>query len=175
MKQEITGGTSFRKRGGHGALALKQAAGSRAHALASTIRKLIADGFASQDALAVELNRRGVPTARGGSWHRTSVERMLTRLGLITRGIGARINNGQAKKHAADMRANALAPTIAKLRRAGFVSIRAIARELSKQEILTAQGGKWHPSSVRRLLQRQKRLEASSRTGVASDEDAEPK
>jgi predicted alternative tryptophan synthase beta-subunit len=51
----------------------------------------------------------------------------------------------QAKKHAADVRAKALAPTIAKLRKAGFVSIRAITHELSEREILTAQGGKWAP------------------------------
>jgi len=97
---------------------------------------------------------------------------MLKRLGLLTWGKGARSNNGQAKKHAADVRAKALAPTIAKLRKAGFVSIRAMARELSEQEIPTAQGGKWHPSRVSRLLQRVKRLEASSRT---PDEGAEPK
>jgi DNA-binding HxlR family transcriptional regulator len=173
--EPVPGETSPSRRRIHGALANKRAADSGANALASTLRELKAAGFLSRRALTDELNRRQIPTALGGRWHLTTVVRMLTRLGLITRGIGARINNGQAKKHAADMRANALAPTIAKLRRAGFVSIRAIARELSKQEILTAQGGKWHPSSVRRLLQRQKRLEASSRTGVASDEDAEPK
>ena len=97
---------------------------------------------------------------------------MLKRLDLLTWGKGARINNGQAKKHAAHMRAKALAPTIARLQKAGFVSIKAITRGLSDQELPTAQGGKWHPSSVSRLLQRLKRLEASSRT---PDEDAEPK
>ena len=84
MKQ-VSGGASSRRRGGHGALALKQAADSRAHALAPTIRKLIAAGFVSRHALADELNRRGIPTARGGSWHYTTVVRMLTRLGLSPR------------------------------------------------------------------------------------------
>ena len=69
---------------------------------------------------------------------------MLTRLGLITWGKDARINNGQAKKHAAGVRAKGLASTIAKIQKAGFVSMNAIARELSKQEIPTALGGKWH-------------------------------
>jgi hypothetical protein len=83
---------------------------------------------------------------------------MLTRLGLITWGEDARINNGQAKKHAADVRAKGLASTIAK--------IHAITRELSERNIPTALGGKWHSTSVKRLLRRLKRLE--SRT--ASDE-----
>ena len=155
MKQEITGGTSFRKRGGHGALALKQAAESRAHALASTIRKLIADGFASQRALADELNRRGVPTALAGSCHRTSVGRMLTRLGLKTKGS---VNNGLASKQAADARARALASTVRELQAKSYVSFSAIARELNKREMPTALGGKWHPNSIKRLLPRLKRL-----------------
>ena len=124
MKQ-VRGKTTSRRGGGHGALALKQAAVSRALALAPTIRKLIADGFASQAALAVELNRRGVPTARGGSWHLTSVERMLTRLGLRTEG---RVNNGLASKQAADAQAKALASTIRALQAKGLVSFSTIAR-----------------------------------------------
>jgi Recombinase len=160
----VRGETSSRRRGKHGALANKRAADSRANALASTLRELRAAGFISRRALADELNRAGLPTARGGRWHYTTVVRMLKRLGLLTWGKGAKINHGQANKHAADVRAKALAPTIAKLRKAGFVSIRAMARELNKQEIPTTQGGKWHPSSMCRLLQRLKRLEASSRT-----------
>jgi hypothetical protein len=70
-------------------------------------------------------------------------------------------SDGQAKKLAAVARAEALAPTIAKIQSAGFVSINAITRELSEREIPTPKGGKWHPTSVKRLLQR---LEASSRT-----------
>jgi hypothetical protein len=128
--------------GNAGALANKRAADSRAHSLISIIHELMAAGFVSRRALAEELNRRGIPTARGGSWHRTTVTRMLARLGLITWGKDAWINNGQAKEHAADVRSEALGPTIRKLQKAGFVSINAIARELSEQEIPTAQGGK---------------------------------
>jgi hypothetical protein len=83
---------------------------------------------------------------------------MLKRLGQLTWGVGARINNGQAKKHSADGRAKVLAPTIVKLQKAGFVSISAITRELRKQEIATAQGGKWHPTGVKRLLLRLEKL-----------------
>jgi hypothetical protein len=148
-----------------GALANKRAADSRANALASTIRELEAAGFISRRALTDELNRRRIPTARDGRWHYSTVVRMLTRLGLLTWGKGARINNGRAKKHAADVRAKVLAPTIAKLRKEGFVSIRAITRELSEREIPTAQGGKWYPTGVKRLLQRLQRLEPARGRG----------
>ena len=161
--EQARGERSSRNRGIHGALANKRAADSRANALASTLRELRAAGFISRRALADQLNRRRIPTAQGGKWHYTTVVRMLKRLGLLTWGKDGRINNGQATKHAAEVRAKALAPTIAKLRKAGFVSIRAITRELREREIPTAQSGQWYPSGVKRLLQRLKRLEASSR------------
>jgi hypothetical protein len=154
---QVSGGTSSRRRSVHGALAGKRAADSRAAALASTIRKLLADGLA-QRALADELNRRGIPAATGGSWHRNTVVRMLTRLGLRTSGKGDRINNGLANKQAADARAKALASTIRALQLKGLVSFESIARELNEREIPTARGGKWHPTSVSRLLHRLERL-----------------
>ena len=141
-----------------GALANKRAADFRANALASTIRELRAAGFISRRSLADELSRRGIPTARGGKWHYTTVVRMLARQGLLTWGVGARVNNGYAKKLAADARAEALAPTIAKIQRAGFVSIQAITRELREREIPTPKGGKWHPTRVKRLLRRLQKL-----------------
>jgi hypothetical protein len=153
----------------------KRAATSRAAALASTIRELMAAGFVSRLALADELNRRGIPTARGGTWRYTAVVRILARLGLITYGKGARINNGLASKQAADARAKALASTIRALRGRHLVSFSAIARELNAREIPTAFGGKWHPASVSRLLRRLERLEPSSGTVVAPTSDAEPK
>ena len=79
---------------------------------------------------------------------------MLTRLGLITKG---RVNNGLASKQAADARAKALASTIRALQVKGLVSFSAIARELNERKIPTARGGKWHPTSVKRLLHRLKR------------------
>jgi Recombinase len=138
-----------------GPLAGKRAADSRAHALAPTIRKLMAAGSLSRRALADELNRRLIPTARGGSWHLTSVERMLTRLGLRTEG---RVNNGLASKQAADAQAKALASTIRALQAKGLVSFSSIARALNERKIPTALGGSWHATSVRRLLHRLKRL-----------------
>jgi hypothetical protein len=108
--EQARGERSSRNRGIDGALANKRAADSRANALASTLRELRAVGFISRRALADELNRAGIPTARNGRWHYTSVVRMLARLGLLTSGKVGRINNGQAKMHAADVRTKALAP-----------------------------------------------------------------
>jgi hypothetical protein len=82
--EPVSGKTSPSRREMHGALANKRAADSHALALLPIIRELGAAGFISRPALADELNRRGIPTARGGHWHRTTVVRMLTRLGLLT-------------------------------------------------------------------------------------------
>jgi hypothetical protein len=155
--------TSSPRRGAHGAMAAKRTA--HAHALAPTIRELRAAGFVSRRALADELNRRGIPTARGGHWHYTTVTRMLTRLGLKTHG-NPMVNNGQAHKRAADARAKALAPTIRALQGKGLVSLKSIARELDEQGIPAARGGKWHLTSVTRLVERlarSRRSRSSSR------------
>src|SRR5260370_16871620 len=103
------GQTSSRKRGLHGALAGKRAADSRALTLVATVREVRAAGFVSRRALADELNRRGIPTARCGIWHYTTVVRMLTRLGRIMPGKGG-INNGLASKQVAEGRAEAFGP-----------------------------------------------------------------
>ena len=140
-----------RGHGEQGALANKRNADAFAHALASTIREIWAAGYISRRDLADELNQRRIRTARRGRWHYTSVVRILKRLGLLTWGVGVR---KQTKKRAADMRAEALASTIAKIHSAGFVSLNAITRELNRRAIPTPQGGKWYPTSVKRLLQR---------------------
>ena len=158
--EQIRGKPSPGRRGIHGALANKQAADSRANALASTLRELRAAGFISRRSLAAELNRRGTPTAQGGRWHYTTVVRMLQRLGLLTSGKGAKIHNGQAGKRAADARALVLASTIRELQARGLDTFAAIARELNAREIPTALGGKWHSTSVKRLRQRLEKLKS---------------
>jgi hypothetical protein len=167
--EQLSGVMSSRGRGVHSASTNNEAADSRAIALASIIRELRAAGFVSQCALANELNRRGISAARGGSWHRTTVARMLRHLGLITLGMG-RINIVLAIKQAADVRAEAFGPTIRELRKAGFVASTAIARELNERGIPTALGGKWHRTGVDRLRRRLERLEPSLRTVVGADE-----
>jgi hypothetical protein len=153
-------GESSRKNGITGALAVKRAADTHSLDLLPTIRKLMAAGFVSQRGLANELNRRGIPGAVGGRWHRTSAARMLTRLDLLMSERG--INSELASKRVADVRAEALRPTIRKLRKAGFVSIMAITRELNERGIPTARGGKWRLTTVTRLLQRLERLDRLS-------------
>ena len=170
--KRVRRGTSSRRRSVQGALAAKRAADFRARALASTLRELIAAGFGSRRALAHELNRRRIPTARGGRWHYTTVTRMLTRVALITNGS---INNGLDHKRAAEARAKAMASTIRKLRKAGFVSVTAIARELNERGIPAARGGKWRLTTVTRLLERLERLEAFRRNRATPTSDAEPK
>ncbi len=61
-----------------------------------------------------------------------------------------------ANKRLAELRATALASTISELRTAGFVSIGAIVGELNRRRVSTARGGKWHRTSVSRLLDRLK-------------------
>jgi hypothetical protein len=145
-----------------GALANRQGADTRALALLPTIQKLMAAGFVSQRELANELNRRGIATARGGNWHRNTVLRMLTRLRQLTLEHGG-INDDLAMKRAADVRAETLGPTIRKLRKAGFVSIKAIACELNERRIAPPRGGIWHLTAVTRLLERLDRLDRLSR------------
>jgi hypothetical protein len=62
-------------------LAPKLAANLRARALSAVIREIRAAGFISYNAVARELNRRQVPTLRGGKrWYPTTVSRVLVRL-----------------------------------------------------------------------------------------------
>jgi hypothetical protein len=85
---------------------------------------------------------------------------MLRRLDLLTSGQDG-INNGLMNKRVADVRAEALGPTIRRLRKAGFVSIKAIARQLNERGIAAPRGGKWHLTTVTRLLERLDRLSNS--------------
>jgi len=60
----------------------------------------------------------------------------------------------EAVKAGAVERAADLAPVVADVRATGATSLPAIARELNERGIVTARGGKWHPSSVSNLLRR---------------------
>ena len=70
----------------------------------------------------------------------------------------------------ADAKAKALASTVRELQAKGLDTFGAIARELNAQEIPTARGSQWHPTSVRQLLRRLERLEPSSADVPAADE-----
>ncbi|MBX7135392.1 MAG: recombinase family protein [Fimbriimonadaceae bacterium] len=83
--------------------------------------------------------------------------RVIRRLGNPN-GVAAilRANHGnlpavEANKSRADQRANDLAPVIESMMPA---SLSFLAAALNERGILTPRGGRWHPSSVRNLLQR---------------------
>lgn len=50
--------------------------------------------------------------------------------------------------------AESLRATVEEIRESGITSFAGIARTLNAQKIRTARGGKWHPTSVKRLLER---------------------
>ena len=70
---------------------------------------------------------------------------------------GKQVGNKQAlaviKAHAQD-RAQNLRAIVADVGGSGITSVRAIADELNRRAILTARGGRWHATSVVRLLER---------------------
>jgi len=68
-------------RGHNGGAATMRAADVRALALGTVISELRAAGFSTLSAIANELNRKQVPTARGARWRATTVARLLVRLG----------------------------------------------------------------------------------------------
>jgi|HubBroStandDraft_5_1064220.scaffolds.fasta_scaffold99843_2 hypothetical protein len=140
---------------------------SWAFAFASIIRKLRADGFISRRNLVDELNRRGIPSARGGKWYYTTVVRMLTRLDLVT-PVKGRANIALAHQQAADARARPFASTIRELQRAGFVTTGSIAHELNKRKIPSPGGGRWRSDIVIRLLKRLETLRLLSGRSTTS-------
>lgn len=62
----------------------RKAANAFASSMASTIAELQEAGYSSIESLRDELNRRGIPTARGGRWHKATVHRLLKRIERIT-------------------------------------------------------------------------------------------
>jgi len=58
----------------------RNAANSFAQDLAPVVEKIRSAGHATVKEIAAELNRREIPTARGGKWHPTSTQRLLKRI-----------------------------------------------------------------------------------------------
>ncbi len=65
-----------------------------------------------------------------------------------------------AIKAKAAERAEDLRPVVAEIRSAGVASNKGLARELNRRGVLTPRGGRWHPTSVARLLGRLQRTAA---------------
>jgi len=58
----------------------KEAANDTAAALAPVVNQIRAKGHETVKDITAELNRREIPTARGGKWHPTSTQRLLKRI-----------------------------------------------------------------------------------------------
>jgi hypothetical protein len=65
---------------------------------------------------------------------------------------GSRLPGSQVIKRRAELHAAGYASTIQELRSAGFLSRRALADELNRRRTPTARGGKWHYTTVVRVL-----------------------
>lgn len=65
-----------------------------------------------------------------------------------------------ARKAAVDSRTRELAGEVDRLRAAGASTVRQIAEALNKERIKAPRGGLWHPSAVKRLLDRVEKLAA---------------
>jgi hypothetical protein len=61
---------------------LADAADEFATALLTTVQAIRAGGAITLASMAMELNRRGIKSARGGKWHRSSVRNLLERTKL---------------------------------------------------------------------------------------------
>lgn len=58
----------------------REAANTRAQDLAPVLEEIRAKGHETVKEITAELNRREIPTARGGQWHPTSTQRLLQRI-----------------------------------------------------------------------------------------------
>jgi len=63
---------------------LIDAADQFASGLRSTVQAIRSNGAITLESIAIELNRRGIRSARGGKWHRSSVRNLLDRAELRT-------------------------------------------------------------------------------------------
>jgi hypothetical protein len=149
--------------------------------LAPSINNIQEAGITSPAAIAVELNRLGIPVAAGLSdWRPAQVAWVLHQLrwqrapyhGTVNSGADemarkavatpqARTAGGQAGRAHADLRAAALAPVIAEIRESGITTPYAIAAALTARGIPTARGHRfWLAGQVRSILNRLDRLSA---------------
>ena len=62
----------------------RRSADEFAGALAPIIAQIKAEGYTTLDSILDQLNRRDVPTARGGRWHRTTVFNLVKRIERIS-------------------------------------------------------------------------------------------
>ena len=122
---------------------IKANALERAENLKAIVEDIRAQGIISVRAVAAELNRRGILTARGGDWHLR-----------LRRGYWSALRaNGDCMGDCGSPRLAHPAPYPGASAK-GVTALRAIADALNARGITTPRGGMWHASSVRNALAR---------------------
>ena len=141
--------------------------------LASDMKEILSKGYPGFEPIARELQERGCATRRGGKWSVTAARLLFHRLvalGVLPersrlrprpdvvaalvqdrRGVEA---SRRALREYADEFALSLAPAVDGLGRDGFRTHRALADELNRKGVLTRQGKRWKPHTVRELIKR---------------------
>jgi DNA invertase Pin-like site-specific DNA recombinase len=124
----------------------------RAKELAPVFWELKAAGRTNLE-IAGELDRRRIPTPKGGRWQSSAVQRILA---LSANGFVGFAEAAAARPHhhsiRARRRAQEIAPIAWKLRSSGK-TLASVADELNRQNLTTPRKGKWCVARVSRLLQ----------------------
>jgi DNA invertase Pin-like site-specific DNA recombinase len=124
----------------------------RAKELAPVVWELKAAGRTNPE-IAAELDRRGVPTPKGGRWQPSAVQRILS---LSANEFASLAEAATACPHhhsiRARERAKEIAPIAWKLRSSGR-TLASVADEMNRQNLTTPRNGKWCIARVWRLLQ----------------------
>lgn len=114
-----------------------------------TVHIMAAVALAGRKAIAIRTrDALAVAKARGVKLGNPNGAEALLRAAKGNRAATAAVRDG------ANCRAADYAPIIADVCASGSTSLHAIARALNERGIVTARGGRWHPSSVRNLLGR---------------------
>ena len=127
-------------------------ASARATHLAPIILKLRAAGATTLQAIADGLNAHQIPAARGGTWSRMQVARVLLRLGYPKQSTLAVGRAALAER--AFARATHLAPIIFEIQATGATTLQAIADGLNARQTPAARGAMWSRSQVARVIAR---------------------
>jgi hypothetical protein len=150
-----------------GVKAVQARADARAIDLAPTVRELQAAGKTSLRAIADELNRRGIPTARRGQWQAGSVSQLLAR--IAKQWLDDAIAHGALIDYAALSRKQREGVDLAKTLRASGMTYGAVADRLNADGYRTTTGARYTASSVYSALLRAIEREQAESIGHIND------
>ena len=102
-----------------------------------------------------EANRLTVHILAAVAEHEREMISQRTKVALAeAKRRGVKLGRAKENKAAAKAHAKSLKPVLRELARGGVTSVRKVAQVLNERDIPTARGGRWHPTSVARLLAR---------------------